>query len=340
MPKRIVFYPRWTEENPATRLRAVAFAQELARRGFETRVETSEVPVRWDRGVEVLAPMMRTARRFLSSLARLGPRDVAYLVRLEAMPGIFPLVFALARRRGFKVVYDMDEAAYLRRPISAVGLARFAHGVVVAGHHLLSTVGRWNPNTVRVPTPVAMEDYPVRRHRPAGPMVVGFSGTPSNVPLLAHLAGPLRAVASRWPIEVRIITRPDAPVPEILPGAQRVIPWRLDTYRSHIADFDVGVMYIPSSPWWKAKMGYKLVEYQACGVPAVGSSVLSSEHPIAEGRTGFYATNEPDWEAALERLAADPGLRKRMGAAGRAWADEEYSLRRAGERLTPLLAEL
>jgi len=82
--------------------------------------------------------------------------------------------------------------------------------------------------------------------------------------------------------------------------------------------------------------GYTQVEAMACGLPVVGTDWGGLKDTIRHGETGFkvpaYVTGrgvQVDASRALQyvgALAASPALRRRMGQAGRAVAEREYSL--------------
>jgi len=69
------------------------------------------------------------------------------------------------------------------------------------------------------------------------------------------------------------------------------------------------------------------LEAMACGIPVVGSSVGSLQELIADGETGFVIPpNDPDaLRDKLGLLAADPGLAKRMGDAGRKRVEQMFT---------------
>lgn len=70
-----------------------------------------------------------------------------------------------------------------------------------------------------------------------------------------------------------------------------------------------------------------LIEAQAAGLPVVATDVGGVRDIIVEGRTGFLVKcgDVGSIAAAIERLAADPELRTRLGAAGRTRVVENYS---------------
>jgi glycosyltransferase involved in cell wall biosynthesis len=87
-----------------------------------------------------------------------------------------------------------------------------------------------------------------------------------------------------------------------------------------------------TTPQWREQFGRMLVEAMACGVPVVGSD--SGEIPHVLGAAGLVVP-EGDADAlagALGTLLADPSLRARLAAAGRARAQAEFALPRVAAR--------
>jgi glycosyltransferase involved in cell wall biosynthesis len=58
---------------------------------------------------------------------------------------------------------------------------------------------------------------------------------------------------------------------------------------------------------------------------------------IADGVNGFLAATEREWIEKITRLALDPELRRRMGAAGRQTIEERYSLKVNAPRMAATL---
>jgi glycosyltransferase involved in cell wall biosynthesis len=86
--------------------------------------------------------------------------------------------------------------------------------------------------------------------------------------------------------------------------------------------------------------GKPIVEAMATGLPAVATRVGGIPEIVVDGETGLLvAPHDPGALAeAVERLAADPGLRRRMGAAGRARAEKLFSYDRIAIELDRLYA--
>ncbi|MBN9249072.1 MAG: glycosyltransferase family 4 protein [Mesorhizobium sp.] len=107
-----------------------------------------------------------------------------------------------------------------------------------------------------------------------------------------------------------------------------------------IQGMDIGIMPLEDSPFARGKCGYKLIQYMACGLPVVASPVGVNSKLVTHGENGFLASTEAEWRAAIERLLSDPELRRRMGAAGRAKVESDYSIQTYGPKVAGMFASL
>ena len=73
--------------------------------------------------------------------------------------------------------------------------------------------------------------------------------------------------------------------------------------------------------------GVAVIEASACGLPVVVSDVGGLPEVVRDGETGIVVGREDAraLQAALKRLVADDGLRRRMGEAGRARVERDYA---------------
>jgi hypothetical protein len=66
----------------------------------------------------------------------------------------------------------------------------------------------------------------------------------------------------------------------------------------------------------------------AAGLPVVANPVGINRRMVVHGRTGLLACSPAEWAEAIARLAADPPLRREMGAAGRRFVQRRYAAAR------------
>lgn len=88
--------------------------------------------------------------------------------------------------------------------------------------------------------------------------------------------------------------------------------------------------------------GLCLTEAMACGLACIASSVCGTRAQIEDGVNGLLVPPRDVGALAdaLERLMADEGLRRRLGAAARATVEERMTLEHVGERLVAVYKEI
>ena len=87
--------------------------------------------------------------------------------------------------------------------------------------------------------------------------------------------------------------------------------------------------------------GIVFLEAMRFGRPCVGGRAGGAPEAVEDGRTGLLVDflDAAGLEAALDRLLGDPGLRRRMGEAGRRRVAEDFTFERFRERLRNGLTE-
>ncbi len=100
------------------------------------------------------------------------------------------------------------------------------------------------------------------------------------------------------------------------------------------------VLVVPSE--WYENCPMSVLEAMAFGKPVVGSRMGGIPELVRDGETGslFEAGNAPQLGAKLDALMLDAVLRRRMGAAGRARVEQEFSLSRHNDGLMRVYAGL
>lgn len=247
-----------------------------------------------------------------------------------------PFEVSLLRRRARRLWFEIDDAVWRRDSYTAKGLesrklqTRFravvqAADLVIAGNRFLAAnaIASGARRTVVIPTCVDVHRYPSAAHdRPGADLVwVGSSSTLRGLEAVTDL---LEEIGTHVPgarlklICDRFLKLARLPVVET--------PWAEATEGADIAAGDVGLSWIPDDTWSRGKCGLKVLQYMAAGLPVVANPVGVHPEMIRHGVTGFLATTPAEWVAAVRTLAADPDLRRRMGAAGRRVVEERYSV--------------
>jgi glycosyltransferase involved in cell wall biosynthesis len=347
-------FTRYGPLGASSRVRTMQYRAALARAGVTVRVASLLDDEYLRRKYAGSVPWVRVARAYAWRLRDLGEAalwsDVLWIEK-ELWPWA-PARLELAGWRRKPVVLDYDDAIFHKYDQHQTAAVRRVYGgkidalmraasIVIAGNEYLAERAH-RAGAVRVeilPTVVDLDRYPPPRRRPsgtAGTVAIGWIGSPVTVPYLRALEEPLARLARGRPMELRVI---GAHVD--MAGVRTVeIPWSEGKEVQAITDCDIGIMPLPDSPWERAKCGYKLIQYMACGLPVVASPIGVNTSIVVPGENGYLASSAAQWEAALAELAGDAGMRERLGAAGRAAVESHYCLQVTAPRLIEWLRGL
>lgn len=332
-PLRVMLLASQPAGHAGTRHRLALWADRLRREGHA--VETFH-PVEGDEGERLFrwdTPSVR-ARYHAASLesrrravAAAPAFDVA-VVHMSDVPAWEygrPFVAEALVRTAGRVLLDLDDLPVVRGE-SAPGprarrLAEVVDGLVL-GNRELAAWFRGRPSWI-VPTVVDVDAWPARD--PAsrtGPPVLGWIGTAGRLASLEALTPVLAAACARHGARVRVIcdaapTLPGVPV--------EFVPWRAGREPEDLSDVDVGLAPLEDTPATRCKCGLKAIEHAASASAVVASPVGSLREIVVHGETGFLASDDAEWAAAIDALLGDPARRALMGATARAMAAARWS---------------
>jgi glycosyltransferase involved in cell wall biosynthesis len=275
-------------------------------------------------------------------------RGRTVLLQRHLLPG---WQLAMLRRWARRLVFDFDDAIFLRDSYAARGLhhagrlRRFevtvrASDVVVAGNdYLAQRALECGARCVHViPTCVDPRRYPLAEPR-SGPSVrLVWVGSSSTLRGLERAAPLLEEVGRAVPgTELKLICDRFLSFSSL-----RVLPcpWTEAGEADEIAAADVGVSWVPDDLWSSGKCGLKVLQYMAAGLPVVANPVGVHRTMVRDGETGFLAETPSEWVAAVGRLARDAGLRRRLGRAGRDLVEAEYSVAAGAARWREVLGKM
>jgi glycosyltransferase involved in cell wall biosynthesis len=347
---RVLALPALPEFAAATRYRILQYVPLLAELGIHTDVRpfltNRTFAGLYDRGqaVRTAAGMLAGAARRLTDAARLGSYDLVWVQTQAALIGP-PVLEWLAHRRA-ALVLDLDDPTYIERGSSVFGgFASLLKGrgkadriirscdYAVCGNPTVASYisGKGVPTTV-LPTLVDTARFTPRAARPPGELVLGWMGTHSTFEYLLALMPVVRRLAAAHRFRLLIIGsgRSSLDVDGVTVDMR---PWSLEREIDDLRACDVAVYPLATDEWAQGKSGFKAIQYLSCGIPYVASPVGIVANIGTPGVTHFEARTENEWLEALSRLLTDGALRARMGKAGREYAVEHYSTRRAAETL-------
>lgn len=155
-----------------------------------------------------------------------------------------------------------------------------------------------------------------------------------------ELADAMREVpeAELWVVGERLASDRGDDMMELLCEANLGGRLKLLGYR-HDVEAVLAAADIFTLPSYHEALPMSVIEAMLSGLPVVASDINGPREQVVDGATGLLvpARKAAPLAAALARLAADPGQRARMGAAGRARALERYDEAKITARTLDLL---
>jgi glycosyltransferase involved in cell wall biosynthesis len=273
--------------------------------------------------------------------------DAVFLYREAALLGP-ALLERLVGRRNPRVIYDFDDAiwlryvsprnrylSYLKAPGKTKALCGIASAVTVGSEHLAQYARRYNRSVTIVPSTVSLRKYhPAPPGSDSEPLLIGWTGSHSSLQYLKVVEGALQTLSRRRRFRLRVIGVEGYRIPGVEVECR---PWRASTEVEDLWPLSVGIMPLVDDPWAAGKCAMKAIQYLGVAVPAVVSPVGTNREVIEDGVTGFYARSQDEWVRALERCLDSAELRKQLGQAGRAHVVARYSAEVQVPRLAALL---
>lgn len=297
-----------------------------------------------------LQGIARGAFSRVSQFSRASDFDIVILQR-KLLP---PWQLRVLRRRARRLMFDFDDALLYRDSYDPRGphcrrrAARFARmmtacDAVIAGNDFLADcalrAGAAPEHVCVIPTCVDTSRYLPATDRPAREGLdlvwIGSSSTLQGLevqrPLWERIGREvpgtrLRVICDRFPNF--------DPLPTI------AVPWSQATETAALAAGDVGVSWIPDDLWSRGKCGLKVLQYQAAGLPVLANPVGVHPEMIEPDVSGFLATTPDEWVGAIQTLAGDPALRRRMGRAAQTSVESGYSVGAWADTFVAALAAL
>jgi hypothetical protein len=248
--------------------------------------------------------------------------DVAVLVRMQDAEAL-----ALARglrARGTRVVFDLcvnylDVTGLLgdgygvteRHRQDCLAMLEVADAVTTASAFIARRVARHHPRVVYIPDSIDRRHFGHTKTygaRPDGPPTAIWCGVAVKapdlepiLPLLSARGIPLTVIADRKPR---------------LSGPFEFVRWRHATAPRELIRGDVCVApRLLDNSYNLGHSFFKVGIFLAQGVPALASPVPSYAEVLRAEQTGLVCASPAEWEAALDRLLADPAILARWSPA-------------------------
>ena len=351
---KVLLFSRYSRLGPSTRLRSLQYLPLLRDRGIDVEVHAlfpdaylENLYGNHSAAARCIA-WQSCARRVVQTLRR-GTHDLAW-IEGELFPYLPYWMESLLARSARPYVVDYDDALFHKYDLSSRPLVRRLLGrkidrvmrgaacVIAGNRYLAARAERAGAARIEIiPTVVDEQRYAVVDHADTEAPVIGWIGSPATEEYLLDNREVLEQVCARHDARLLLV----GPRTEVAGEFGSVVPevaaWSEDSEAATLARMDIGIMPLRDGPWERGKCGYKIIQYMACGLPVVASTVGANLDIVQHGENGFLADGMAAWRDGLEQLIRNRALRTRMGLAGRARVEHEYNVGVQASRLADVL---
>lgn len=246
------------------------------------------------------------------------------------------------------LIFDFDDAIFFRDKAKSGSFKsrtrerRFKHmmqlcDAVICGNQYLASFCLPDKPQLIAPSPVPHQ-VPLRDYsKPSqGPLRLGWVGGGANLRMLDSIAAELIELNRQHPMELHILSDQEYQHPGIKVVNQR---WSLQVQDDFLASLDLGLMPLEDTPWTRGKCSYKLLQYMAAGVVAVGSDLGMNREIIEHKHTGLLA-GPKDWAQVISAALAQPESLAEIGEAGRQSLLERFTYPQIAQQWATFLRSL
>jgi glycosyltransferase involved in cell wall biosynthesis len=240
-------------------------------------------------------------------------------------------------KKGTRIVYDFDDAVFIKKPEETEFMIRHAHQVIAGSHFLFDYAQQLNRSTILLPGAVDLENFKpasIKRNR----LCIGWIGSRSTAQYLDMVASPLNNLKKKgYDFDLLIAgCKPNFTIANISSETNTVV---IPSYQNNdiptiLSGIDIGIMPLQDSLWEKGKSAMKAILYMAAAKPVIASHVGESVYLIKNNVTGFLVRNSDEWETILAKLLDDADLREKIGRAGRVYVEKNHSLKDYYDKLS------
>jgi glycosyltransferase involved in cell wall biosynthesis len=349
----VLLFSKYSRLGPSSRLRSLQYLPLLREYGIDVQVHAlfpdgyleelyggnqSAWYRAWWHGMQRLMQLLRRSEHDLTwiegELFPYLPNWIESALARSVTPYVVDYDDALFHR------YDLSESPWVRRLLGSKidHVMRGATCVIAGNAYLASRALQAGAMRIAViPTVVDEQRYTTVSHRGDRRPVIGWIGSPATEHYVMDNRDVLERVCADHGAHLLLIGARKEIAGQFRSVVPDIVEWSEDGEVAAINRMDIGIMPLRDGPWERGKCGYKIIQYMACGLPVVASAVGANSDIVRDGENGFLAGDSSAWEDRLGQLIVDCSLRSRMGQAGRACVENEYSLNAQAPRLAEVL---
>jgi len=250
-------------------------------------------------------------------------------------PPVFEWLLAKIFRK--KIIFEYDDAiwipggekiSWIKKWVKATWkikyIIKWSYKIAAGNNFLCEYASQYNSSVFLIPTVVDTKQghFKQRDQNVGDKIVVGWTGTHTTLHNLEVIEGVIPELKKELDFEFLVISNKPPQWNFDFIYKQ----WDLATEQEDLLKMHIGIMPSKQGAWFEGKCGFKLIQYHACGIPAIASLTQVNSLITLHNETGFIANNKDEWKNYLKKLIVNAQLRSSMGANAREHIEKNYSL--------------
>lgn len=204
------------------------------------------------------------------------------------------------KKRGCKLIIDIDDAIYLRKHDNSNRIAKYMDVIVVGNNDLKEYYKQYSSNVVILPTVEHTPDYLQYWGDTFANRTIVWIGSSSSVDNLDVVIDALNTIMEKHPdVKFKFICNESYGYCNLIPNAQ-FVRWSPDTVLKELSEATIGIMPLKNTEFNRGKCGFKLIQYLNMGKPVIASNVGVNREVV--GTCGVVVNTTKEWYAAIESL--------------------------------------
>jgi glycosyltransferase involved in cell wall biosynthesis len=192
-------------------------------------------------------------------------------------------------------------------------LVKNASGVIVGNDYLEKYVKNINPNVIKIPTVVNIETYQQHEIEKFDRFSVVWIGSPITYRYIESFSKIFQALSETIEYDLIIVAAKHLESRAIDGVSMKFYDWSCEIEIELLKQSHIGIMPLDNDPFSLGKSGFKLILYQAAGLPSVASPIGENCTIIKEGINGFLPKTQSEWLEAITQLCQSSDLRAQYG---------------------------
>ena len=332
-----LFFLKYSRDQASSRVRGFYMVEELERRGLNCGLVYGF-----------------GKRIYIEFLLKLMSYNIIYFQKRYSEIDV--KLNKLARLVGKKTIFDIDDAPFgvsLNYKVGeqATMMMKASSSVVVGSHKLRDFVRNFNNHVYLIPSSINLNYYKTKKENKGNNYTtLGWIGNGINYKQdLLMLIRPLEKIGRKYNIKLIIVGAfGQKEIHEGFSRMKNVVVEIVDSINwenpiatpSVISNFDIGLYPLLDKEYNQYKCGFKALEYMAMGIPVVASPIGENKFMVENGKDGFLALNEDDWEKSISYLIENKSIQEKMGKRGRSKVETDYSLEVCASKLINVFKKL